>query len=608
MIIYIDDKNGSNSTGNGSSQSPYKTLQYFCETVATKTGVNYEIMLADGVYQVNQNAFGNFMNCNMIITGNQKNTIIKQMSGFFTGVGGGNKSFNLTMRKLVYDIPLELTAPNLNMYNWYWNFENVVFLNAPSNDFSVMLPHSASITTIKNCFKTKNSKSFFRTTNGSVRVTDSIGGFTSGYGTNNVSWNISGNILGEFPYNNEYVVTGYEKQGVFSGAYAWISYQIKSLFLNNGQYMTYIAGTPEITGGAGIPPMTSNTSPSGTATSSPLHSAGYEPYLAMNGKRYPNGAYWYAQGGTGWLAYEFPTPVKVSGYEIAGVATVPKRTPKNWTFEIYDEITSTWTVLDTNSLSVADTNAHRFNLTNPIIGKRFRINVTSSFSALLAIDLFQIYTETIPATEGRWESVSTTYPTKDQFLNSGISDLEKLDVRALDSLSNNFKICFWTDKNTVDNPLSLEISGRKSISELLYAIGDISLLGVEAIDSITLSSSGDVKVAISFDGGLTYKSYSNGSWNIVTDATYGMTQTEINSLTAQQISEGRLSSDIIRFSYSIQNDATIDSIKMIVSMQGKEKLADTKDYTLSYDQGQKKLIYNITKSGTYSVNYVDGSA
>lgn len=87
-----------------------------------------------------------------------------------------------------------------------------------------------------------------------------------------------------------------------------------------------------------------------------------------------------------------------------------------------------------------------------------------------------------------------------------------------------------------------------------------------------------------------------------------MTQTEINSLTAQQISEGRLSSDIIRFSYSIQNDATIDSIKMIVSMQGKEKLADTKDYTLSYDQGQKKLIYNITKSGTYSVNYVDGSA
>lgn len=198
-----------------------------------------------------------------------------------------------------------------------------------------------------------------------------------------------------------------------------------------------------------------------------------------------------------------------------------------------------------------------------------------------------------------------------QYINT--VDYETSSVTCYDNLSplnyldGEIRLLNWTNDTTYTSKTAKLNIKPKENTQTIFANSDISLLGVERIDSLNLNSNGDIRVGMSFDGGNTYYSYIDGNWTNIKDIRYGMNSTTLNSLTQNTIDTIKGTSETLRFAYYITEDSYIDSIIMTVTMQGYEKIADTKDYTLSYDQAQKKLIYNITKSGTYSVNYVDGS-
>lgn len=95
------------------------------------------------------------------------------------------------------------------------------------------------------------------------------------------------------------------------------------------------------------PVMTSDTS-SGIASASSVFGVGYEAYRAFDNKFADINSVWAAGASTGWLAYEFTSPVVIDSYTIfprTNAANYNVDSPKNWTFEGWDG--SQWIILDT---------------------------------------------------------------------------------------------------------------------------------------------------------------------------------------------------------------------------------------------------------------------
>lgn len=210
--------------------------------------------------------------------------------------------------------------------------------------------------------------------------------------------------------------------------------------------------------------------------------------------------------------------------------------------------------------------------------------------------------------DSSWQTVSTTLPTLTQFQSDSMDHLntlfERVDgYRPLDDISGDFDIVTWTDDDGASRALEISV---KQFPQLVYAKNDIALFGVEYIDNITLTASGDTKVAVSFDGGVVWNSYKNNTWEVVENAHYGMTVSELNSLASLQLEEVRQGSNFIRFSYSLTGDAEVDKIRMLISLVGKEKMANTSDYDVNYNTDTNEITYNFKKSGTYTIHYIDG--
>lgn len=166
------------------------------------------------------------------------------------------------------------------------------------------------------------------------------------------------------------------------------------------------------------------------------------------------------------------------------------------------------------------------------------------------------------------------------------------------------------------------ITGIQSTQEVVKASSDIFIVSVETMDTIeftnVVSGAGISKIAMSFDSGTTWQSWSGSAW-IVIDVddkedfrSKGMDSTVINGLTDDELSIARNDSETIRFAYYLERPtyadvANNDSIKLLVSMLGYNILADTADYTYSYDPVTKTLSFTFGENGTYQINYVDGS-
>ena len=208
-------------------------------------------------------------------------------------------------------------------------------------------------------------------------------------------------------------------------------------------------------------------------------------------------------------------------------------------------------------------------------------------------------------TSGQWVVIGQTYPTISQFMDVGMDSLTPLldrtnGISPIDQLSDKFKILPWSTNNAVNLLLQ-----SPSPQQIIYLTEDISLFGVDAIDKITLTANENAKVAISFDSRATWKAYKNDVWVTVANAHDGMTASEINALTKEQIAEAKGDSQFIHFSYSLTDDAEADKTEMLIALQGSEEVLSSDAYELNYDFPNKTIIYTFKRDMTVSVNYVD---
>lgn len=224
--IFLDATNGSDTLGNGSSLAPYRTLQYFCDSVAVKNNADYKVFLNNGVYEItNGTIFGQFNSGNMTIIGKGENTEIVQRAYMYQNSVGGNADFSLIIAKCKYNILTTLTGANVNGFRWKWSFYNVLFEYTPNNQTSVFSTSGKELV-FRNCVKLTNTTSFLRKNSSVISVYDSIGYFTNGYQTTQADWDKGGNTIGS--------IQNYSDLLNYQGEYAWIT--SKSLILHDGKY------------------------------------------------------------------------------------------------------------------------------------------------------------------------------------------------------------------------------------------------------------------------------------------------------------------------------------------------------------------------------------
>lgn len=135
-----------------------------------------------------------------------------------------------------------------------------------------------------------------------------------------------------------------------------------------------------------IPPMTSNTSPSGVASESSKYNGSYAAWRAFDGGTSKEAEAWVTANGTvtGWLEYDFPEAKKITKYTILPRAEYVdvnlKQVPKSWTFEAWNEQNSTWDVLDSQqNISNWESNVKKeFTFTNTNLYTKYRINISAN--------------------------------------------------------------------------------------------------------------------------------------------------------------------------------------------------------------------------------------
>ncbi|MEW9096528.1 MAG: hypothetical protein AB2417_15725 [Clostridiaceae bacterium] len=225
---YISELNGNDSVGNGSKESPYKTIGGAISSIG-KIDEDSLFYLDEGIYTTVSNMFNiqPLNNLKVSFVGkNMKTTLIQnQRLGEQNGSGNfGNSRYTLSLYNLIY------TSANIDRINtldfrFKWQFYNVVFDKLYDATYGYFL--SRTYLGIFDCTKTNNSLNFIRCSTGEVEVKYSYGGFTSGHNTQQSQWDTEGNKITANPALNDkfFIIDDESKNkevGVYSGDNTWI--------------------------------------------------------------------------------------------------------------------------------------------------------------------------------------------------------------------------------------------------------------------------------------------------------------------------------------------------------------------------------------------------
>ena len=125
-----------------------------------------------------------------------------------------------------------------------------------------------------------------------------------------------------------------------------------------------------------IPKMTSNSSPSGVASTNYEYSYAYK---AFDRDYETIESAWTSASLSAWLRYDFPQAEIINQYVIYPQSTATTRAPKNWTFEGSSDGMN-WEVLDKRNDVSEWTNNHSkiFSFSNTKAYTMYRINITSN--------------------------------------------------------------------------------------------------------------------------------------------------------------------------------------------------------------------------------------
>ncbi|MED4886202.1 discoidin domain-containing protein [Lysinibacillus sp. FSL R7-0073] len=353
--IYIDEVNGNDTSGTGSSQNPYKTLHHFMVNIAARSGSSYQILLGKGEYAFSETTFRYFQSSQITIIGQGVKTSLVQSTGINSnGSGVGYNTTTIEFCRLIYKTTIEGPTVNCNCFRWNWIMRNVAFVNIPDDrngtfpQLGFFIPNGCKLE-FYNCIKHKSTIGFLRTTNGTIKVYDSAGPFKSGYATVDANWNASGNLIKELSFSDNFEVISGEHIGLYNGKYAWS--ENKALIFHDGVYKKWNPGEVSVAYANAVPIMTSNTAPSGKVTTSSIYDTNYDGWKVFNRNESDGWATLYGANAYQWIQYEFPVRNVVSSYSLLPFSNSSlnlNQMPNTWRFEGSND-GSNWDVLDSQS-------------------------------------------------------------------------------------------------------------------------------------------------------------------------------------------------------------------------------------------------------------------
>lgn len=234
--IYIDSNTGDDTTGDGTSSNPYKTLAKIATAGIIQNDYTYGIILNSGTYDLTSSIFTLTNNKSINIIGNREKTILN-VEELFANKGGGSTQYDVNLYRLIW----HGTSNAYNTINLKTKMDlyNVVFnLDYKNHEYSYFSSNNEY--EFYNCTLPDNTSKLLRTTGGTLKLTNCYGGFSSGYGTNENSWNYQTNTITKTPQvdGSTYRITDSDEtwknngtglnpdnsqanRGVYGGTYSW---------------------------------------------------------------------------------------------------------------------------------------------------------------------------------------------------------------------------------------------------------------------------------------------------------------------------------------------------------------------------------------------------
>jgi hypothetical protein len=183
------------------------------------------------------------------------------------------------------------------------------------------------------------------------------------------------------------------------------------------------------------PIMTSNTTPSGIASSSSTPSNGTgQPCMAFDHSDSSGNWTTALNDVTGWLAYDFQVNKTIGAYAMSCFTSTGSETamPKDWTFEGSNDGGISWTVLDTQINQTGWTAGKRnlYSISNQVSYSKYRLNISANNGeALIALSELEMMETILPS---RTTNL-TAIPLPQLLLPIGdivVGDLESMKVDA----------------------------------------------------------------------------------------------------------------------------------------------------------------------------------
>lgn len=217
---------------------------------------------------------------------------------------------------------------------------------------------------------------------------------------------------------------------------------------------------------------------------------------------------------------------------------------------------------------------------------------------------------------GAFEDLGQEIPSLSIIKSKGINDLNQLlkefnGVKLIDSLSDTFEILSYADGKSLTK-LKYKILQKPQIIKAKGDIGLSSFENIDKIEVITKGSGGNVKIAVSFDKGQTWKTYIEGTWvdmalDVETFKEKGILPEQLALIPNTSWNVGLIDKRI-RFAYYLEHEnaddsIAIDALQITADMLGSWKKAiHGVDYDYEY-ASNTTLLVDILTDGTYKINY-----
>ena len=244
VTYYIDSVNGLSSNDGLTWQTALNNIKDLYETSKLSTNTTHYVYLAEGAYEVVQAFLDSApAKSEVNIIGKGSKTRLYQNGAYGSNVLCGVSSLTAKFIRLIYDMSKCPSSTNTNFFRCSLEFHNCVITNVPGASFGLWLPYESNLI-FDQCIQT-NKAGAIRTDQYPklVSVTNSYGGFASGYGTSNSTWDKGNNVLTDtVSLDDTYRITDLSVSdtiGVYAGVYTW-ELQLITLALIKNIYSTKV--------------------------------------------------------------------------------------------------------------------------------------------------------------------------------------------------------------------------------------------------------------------------------------------------------------------------------------------------------------------------------